>query len=105
MSHDYKAQQAETFDSFEAFAEDAPAMAVIAYQFYPEDVEPDWDGVQKALQAKGFRTTRDDEDELLDAMIGPVKISAETIWQHEKTATEIALKFDFTPDGWGLLED
>lgn len=105
MSHDYKAQRAETFESFEAFAADAPAVAVITYQFYPDEVDADWDGVQKALEAAGFRTSRDDEAELLDAMIGPVTVTAETIWQHEKRATEIALTFDFTPDGWGLLED
>lgn len=105
MSHDYKAQKAETFDSFAAFAAEAPAVATIAYQFYPEDIDADWQGVQQALAARGFRTTRDDDDELLDAMIGPLEISAEVIWQHEKIATEIALKFDFTPDGWGLLED
>ena len=34
-----------------------------------------------------------------------VKIDAETIWKFEKLATEIALEFDFTPDGWGLLEE
>lgn len=104
MSHDYNAQKAETFDSFEAFANEAPAEAVITFQFYPEDVDANWDGVQKALQARGFRTKRDDDDELLDAEIGPFKISAATIWQYEKIATEIALKFEFTPDGWGLLE-
>lgn len=105
MSHDYKAQKAETFDSFEAFAKDAPKVATISYQFYPEDVDAKWDAVQKALEARGFRTHRDDDDELLDAEIGPLKISAETIWQHEQIATEIALKFDFIPDGWGLLEE
>ncbi|HBD89557.1 MAG: hypothetical protein A2092_02315 [Rhodobacteraceae bacterium GWE1_64_9] len=105
MTHDYKAQQAETFESFEAFAHDAPEIATITYQFYPEDVDANWDGVQKALQAKGFRTARDDGDELLDALIGPVAISAATIWKYEKLATEIALQFEFTPDGWGLLED
>ena len=46
-----------------------------------------------------------DDDELLDALIGPVAISAATIWKYEKLATEIALQFEFTPDGWGLLED
>ena len=105
MSHDYKAQKAETYESFAAFAAEAPAEATITYQFYPEDVDADWDGLQKALAAKGFRTARDDEDELLDAMIGPLKISADVIWKYEQLATEIALKFDFTPDGWGLLED
>ena len=29
MSHDYKAQRAETFESFEAFAADAPALAAL----------------------------------------------------------------------------
>lgn len=105
MSHDYKAQKDETFESFGLFAADAPEMAVVTYQFYPEDVEADWDGVSSALEARGFRTRRDDADDLLDAEIGPLKVSAETIWQYEKIATEIALKFDFTPDGWGLLEE
>ena len=63
MSHDYKAQKAETFESFEAFAAEAPGTATVTYQFYPEDVEADWAGVQKALEARGFRTRRDDEDE------------------------------------------
>lgn len=105
MSHDYKAQMAETFESFAAFAAEAPEIAVITYQFYPEDLDADWQGVQKALEQRGFRTRRDDDDELLDAEIGPVSITAEQIWQYEKTATEIALKFDFTPDGWGLIEE
>ena len=73
MSHDYKAQQAETFASFEAFAAEAPSVATISYQFYPEDVEPNWDGIEKALQARGFRTRRDEDDDLLDAEIGPVE--------------------------------
>lgn len=105
MTHDYKAQRAETLESFASFANEAPEQAVITYQFYPEDVDADWDGLERALQAKGFRTQRDEDEDLLDALIGPVKITAETIWTHEKIATEIALGFDFTPDGWGLIEE
>jgi hypothetical protein len=29
----------------------------------------------------------------------------ETIWIHEKRATEITFRFGFAPDGWGFMEE
>ena len=106
MAHNFEAQRAETFATFAAFGDDAglPAMAVVDFQFYAEDIEPDWDTVEKALGAAGFATTRDEADGALDASIGPITISPENIWHHERIATEIALQSDFQPDGWGLVD-
>ncbi len=107
MTHNYDAQRAETFESFEEFGQDAslPKRAMVDYQFYPEEIDAQWDAFAAALTAAGFTTTRYEDDEILDASIGPIDISAENVWKYEKIATEIALKFDFTPDGWGLVEE
>jgi len=106
MAHDYAAQRAETFATFAAFGVDAglPATAVVDFQFYAEDIDPDWHGVEQALRAAGFTTMRDEADGSLDASIGPIAISPENIWHYEHIATEIALRSDFQPDGWGLVD-
>ena len=107
MSHDYDAQRAETFETFESFGKEPglPSTAVVDFQFYPEEIDADWDGVEAALRAKGFTTRRDIEDETVEASIGPIAVNAETIWRYERIATEVALTFDFYPDGWGMLTD
>lgn len=107
MSHDYEAQRAETFDTFTEMQGQIkwPETAVIFYQFYAEDLEPDWKKVEKALQAKGFKTERDEDEGLLVASIGPIAVTPESIWSQEKIATEAALQADFYPDGWELVTD
>ncbi len=107
MTHNFEAQRRETIESFEEFGKDAalPKRAVVDYQFYAEDLDADWNGVEAALKAKGFTCTRYEDEGELDASFGPIDISAENVWTHEKIATEIALKFDFTPDGWGLVAE
>lgn len=107
MSHDYDAQRAETFESFAALGGGAfvPARAVVTFQFFPEETEADWAGLEAALQARGFSTGRFEEEETLDASIGPIAVTPEAIWQHERVATGIALEFAFEPDGWVLMED
>jgi hypothetical protein len=107
MSHDYNAQKAETFETFEALGEgaDLPARAVVTYQFFPESSEPNWAGLTKALEAKGFRCEVFEDEDTLDASIGPMAVTPDAIWTQEKIATEIALKFEFEPDGWVLMED
>ncbi len=109
MKHDYDAQRDETYETFEELRKDPslPKMAVVDYQFFSEETDADWDGFENALQAKGFETRRyqeDDEDDVMEASIGPVDVTPETIWHYEKLTTEMALTFDFYPDGWGLVE-
>ena len=106
MTHNYDDQRAETFETFAEIGQDAdlPKSAVVDYQFYPEEIDAQWDALAAALTAAGFTTTRYEDDETIEASIGPIEISAENVWKYEKIATEIALKFDFTPDGWGLVE-
>ncbi|MDZ4096214.1 MAG: hypothetical protein U1D35_15050 [Paracoccaceae bacterium] len=107
MSHDYEAQRAETFATFVELRQDAdlPAMAVVHFLFYAEDMDPDWGPVEKALQAKGFTTRREVDEGMLEASIGPIAVTPESIWQFERQSTEIALRSDFYPDGWDMLAD
>ena len=105
MAHHYEAQRRETFDTFVQAAKDKiklPAESVVEFLFLVEEVDANWAGAEKALKAKGFKTTRDMENDLLIAAYGPMPITPEAIWAQEKLATEIALSFDFYPDGWDL---
>jgi hypothetical protein len=79
----------------------------VEFLFLVEEADANWTGAEKALKAKGFRTERDMENDLLIAAYGPMPVTAEAIWEREKVATEIALSFDFYPDGWdlGISED
>ncbi len=106
MAHDYEAQRRETFDTFKDVpkGESLPARAEIDFLFFPEEADANYAALEKALQARGFRTSRDDD--LLVATKGPMPVTPEAIWAEERIATEIALKHDFYPDGWDLgLDD
>lgn len=107
MFHDYQAQRAETFDSFVELRKLAglPQTARVNFLFIAEEIEPSWAPCARALQARGFETNRDDDDETLIAQTGLIEISPETIWQYERQATEIALSYAFYPDGWELVEE
>lgn len=107
MTHDYEAQRAETFETFvELRKQDGvPERAVVHFLFYAEDLEPDWGAVERALTAKGFVVERDEEEAMIDAAYGPIKVTPESIWEYERMATEIALQSEFYPDGWDMLED
>ena len=106
MTHDYEAQRAETFETFEEIGkiEDLPARAVVNFLFLADDLDAPFAKAEKALQAKGFQTRQDEDGETLEARIGPIEITAAAIWAEEKRATEIVLPFGFEPDGWELLE-
>ena len=107
MSHDFEAQRAETFETFVEMKGQVklPKQAVVYYQFYAEDLHPDWASVEKALKAKGFKTERDEDEGILVASIGPIEVTPETIWHHERIATEAVLPSDFFPDGWEMTTD
>ncbi|MBL4917377.1 ribonuclease E inhibitor RraB [Szabonella alba] len=106
MSHDYAAQRAETFETFEEIGkiEDLPARAVVNFLFLADDLDAPFAKVEKALKAAGFETRLDEDGETLEARIGPIAITATAIWTEEERATKIALPFGFEPDGWELLE-
>ncbi|MFT7060695.1 MAG: hypothetical protein ACJASV_003219 [Pseudorhodobacter sp.] len=106
MTHDFKAQRAETFETFVEIGkiEDLPKRAVVNFLFLADEVDAPFAACQKALKAKGFATHQDDDGETLEARIGPIDINADAIWAQEEAATVIALKFGFEPDGWELVE-
>lgn len=106
MTHDFKTQRAETFETFAEIGkiDDLPKRAIVNFLFLAEDLDAPFADCEKALKSKGFITRLDEDGETLEARIGPVDINAEAIWQLEKQATEIVLKFGFEPDGWELVE-
>jgi hypothetical protein len=106
MSHDYKAQQAETFETFEEIGkiDDLPKRAVVNFLFLADEVDAPFAAVRRALEAAGFVTLQDEDGETLEARTTEMEISAPAIWTQEQRATEIALKFGFDPDGWELVE-
>ncbi len=108
MTHNYEAQRRETFETFEQAAKDRvklPALSVVEFIFLIEELDAKWGAFEKALRAKGFRTKRDPDGETLIAIRGPMPITPEAIWEQERLATEIAIGFDFHPDGWDLGDD
>jgi hypothetical protein len=105
MSHNYETQRRETYASFKNIqGVKLPKTAVVDFIFFIEELDANWASLEKALQAEGFKTKRLSDGETLIASYGPIPVTPEDIWQHERTATGIALKHDFYPDGWELAE-
>ena len=102
MAHDFDAQRRETFDTFREMpkGEALPERAEVDFLFFPEEEPADYAALGKALKARGFRISRDGD--LLVASKGPMPVTPEAIWAEERVATEIAVGFDFYPDGWDL---
>lgn len=106
MSHDYEAQRLGTYETFALIAKEQglPARGRVSFLFAAEDLEPNWRAAEKALSAAGFTTLRDEAEGLLEAVAGPMALTADEVWRWEKQATEAVLKWDFWPDGWEVQE-
>lgn len=103
MSHNYAAQKKETYDTFrQSKGVKLPKSAVVEYAFFVEELDADWAGFEQKLKAKGYRVKRLKDNETLIASYGPIEINADEVWRWESKATEIALEYDFYPDGWEL---
>lgn len=105
MAHDYEAQRRETFETFRAAprGEKLPETAVVEFLFFVEELDANWRAFEAALKAKGFKARKDGD--LMIAAYGPMPVTAEAIWERERAATELAIAYDFYPDGWDLGED
>ena len=99
---DYAGQRRETFETFRDMPKGTalPALAEVDFLFFAEEEDADWAGLERALSGLGFRCSRDGE--LLVARSGPMPVTAEAIWEKERGSTELALGFEFYPDGWDL---
>jgi hypothetical protein len=106
MSHNYETQRRETYATFKEAgkAVKLPKEAVIDYLFFIEELDASWASLEQSLQSAGFNTRRHKDGMTIIASFGPIPVTPEDIWQHERTATTIALKHDFYPDGWELAE-
>lgn len=100
MAHDYEAQRLGTFESFTLMEAGLPAQGVVAFQFVAEDMAPDWRAAEKALAAAGFAVRLDMPEGMLEAVVGPVALTAAEVWRWEKAATEAVVALEFWPDGW-----
>ncbi len=105
MDHNFEAQRRETYETFkQSKGVKLPKVAVVDYAFFIEELDASWPALERALRLEGFRTRRGPDGETLIASIGPIPVTPEDIWNHERIATSIALKHDFYPDGWELAE-
>ncbi len=103
MRHNYAAQRKDTFDTFrQSKGVKLPQRAVVDFAFFVEENDADWAGFERVLKAKGFRVKRLKDGETVIASVGPIAVTAEEIWFWEEKATEVALAFEFYPDGWEL---
>lgn len=104
MAHDFEAQRRETFDSFAEMKKGGatlPQMSLVEFYLLAESDEANWKVCEKALQAKGFSTQRDqDEDTLIVTTKTPLRITPEILWEEERKVSEIGVAYDFLPDGW-----
>ena len=102
--HDFREQRADTFETFAKVGRGVklPKTAVVDFLFFVEEIDADWQALEKALRGEGFKTSH--AGDVLQARIGPITIDAETVWQWERLATEIVLPFQFEPDGWELAD-
>ena len=107
MSHNYETQRRDTYATFAQAGRGVklPKTSVVDFIFFIEELDANWGALEKALQAEGFKTRRLGDGETLIASFGPIAVTPEEIWQHERTATGIALRHDFYPDGWELAEE
>lgn len=106
MAHNFETQRRETYATFKEAgrAVKLPKEAVIEYLFFIEELDASWARLEAALRGAGFKTRRDGDGITLIAAYGPIPVTPEAIWDHEREATSIALKHDFYPDGWMLAE-
>jgi len=104
MAHNYDAQRRETFETFKSIpkGQTLPEVAVVDFLFFVEEDDANWKAFEKALAGKGFKAKKDGDT--MVASFGPMPVTPEAIWEREKAATELAIAYDFYPDGWDLGE-
>lgn len=74
-------------------------------QFMPASSAADAVGLTEALRAAGYDVKAYRNNPTVEATTSAMLLTLESIWQHERKATEIALRYGFKPDGWGFFED
>ena len=107
MSHDFKAQKAETTSTYaEMQAEHGlPDVADVDYFFVATGEDADWRALADVLTRSDYicEFVEDDGDQsYLVASLTDQAISADGIWVGEEVATRAALDHGFAPDGWGM---
>jgi len=104
MSHDYEQQRRDTLQVWRDISSRnaMPDEIELDIQFVP-DGDALWSDAEAALAAAGYRVVCYEDGRTLQATVGPIKNTAEEVWNHERATTELALKYGLKPDGWGFL--
>jgi hypothetical protein len=74
-------------------------------QFMPTASTADDEAFAATLRAAGYHAKFYRDDRTVQATTPAIVLTLESVWEHERRTTEIALRCGFRPDGWGFLED
>jgi hypothetical protein len=106
--HDWDRQFRETEDVWSTLKKqgvDFEKPYCLDLQFIPRTKAADKTKFAAALEEANFKVSFYDDDPTVEASVLGILLTPDTIWLHEKHATEIAFRFGFAPDGWGFLDE
>lgn len=105
--HDWDGQYKETawvWNDLQSKQIDFQRPYTLEIQFLPAGPAADIGGFSEALKTAGYAVRHYRNNPTVEAAIASIVLTLETIWEHERKTTEIALCHGFRPDGWGFLE-
>lgn len=105
--HDWDHQYRETawvWNDLQSKDIDFQQASRLDIQFVPASSTADIGGFTEALRAAGYDVKGYRNNPTIEATTSAMLLTLESIWQHERKATEIALRYGFRPDGWGFFE-
>ncbi|MGJ8584686.1 MAG: ribonuclease E inhibitor RraB [Marinosulfonomonas sp.] len=105
MANNLEDQKRETFWVFSDLQskQALPEMAIVDFNFVPENSTANWSGFMKEISDLGYESDKYEDGSALEISTRPMALSAERIWFHEQKFTIIGQKFGFAPDGWGFF--
>ncbi len=106
-AHDWDGQYKETawvWNDLQSKQIDFQHPHTLEIQFLPAGPSPDVPGFSEALEAAGYTVRHYRNNPTVEAAVASIRLTLETLWEHERRTTEIALRHGFSPDGWGFLE-
>jgi hypothetical protein len=105
--HDWDRQYEETnwvWNDLRSKGVDFAQAYKLDLQFVPRAAAADRNAFAEALRGCGYECSFYDDESTVEATTAPIVLTPESIWEHERRTTEIALQHGYLPDGWGFLE-
>lgn len=106
--HDWDSQYQETawvWNDLQSKGIDFRRAYKLDIQFVPDASTADIGSFREALRAAGYDIGVYDVRSTVEARTSAIVLTLASVWEHEKRSTEIALRYGFSPDGWGFFED